>query len=252
MKSSINFCEPDYIVSEYVAEFHNSWSSLLLVYMGFIGYFYGDPLNQMKHKLCFFVLGTIGIGSTWLHGSLSSYGQALDELPMLFMNIALFQSLLTLKRREGQTHLFYTCLIVAVVQSYIYIRFQEYYYIFLINYISSVVVIVIWTTYLANYDGKFDKTRHNLWISSLFSYVVLGSSLWVVEMNYCDWLLPYYTKFNGLSFHILWHLGAGLGTYQIIVFLVYTNLQNLVSRAERVVVAYHLGILPICKIKKNE
>ena len=247
--SSINFCEPDYLITAHVAEFHNAWSSLLLVYMGYIGYRFGDPLNQWKNKLMFLVLGTIGVGSTMLHSSLSSHGQALDELPMLFMNISIFQALLTLKRRHQPIKLFYTCLLVAIVQSFIYIRFQEYYYIFLINYISSVVVIVIWTTYLANYD-VVDKTRYQLWISSLFSYVIIGSSLWIVEMNYCDFLLPYYTKFSGLSFHILWHVGAGLGTFQIIMFLVYTNLQNIVCKDEMAVVTYHLGILPICEVKK--
>lgn len=83
--SSINFCEPDYLITAHVAEFHNAWSSLLLVYMGYIGYRFGDPLNQWKNKLMFLVLGTIGVGSTMLHSSLSSHGQALDELPMLFI-----------------------------------------------------------------------------------------------------------------------------------------------------------------------
>ena len=203
--------------------------------------------------MMFLVLGTIGVGSTMLHSLLSNYGQALDELPMLFMNISLFQALLSLKRRDQPMKLFYICLMVAIVQSYVYIKFREYYYIFLINYISSVAVIVVWTTYLANYDlALVDKTRYTLWISSVFCYIVIGSSLWVVEMNYCDLLLPYYVQFGGLSFHILWHIGAGLGTYQIIMFLVYTNLQNIVSKDERAVVEYHLGLLPVCKIKRIE
>ncbi len=59
--------------------------------------------------------------------------------------------------------------------------------------------------------------RHPL-VSSLFwravaSYVLFGMVTWNVEWLGCDALLPYYQRAGGLTFHIVWHIGAAVGAY---------------------------------------
>ena len=83
--SNYNWCEADYAVSRYVAEFFNTISSIPTFTVGL--YFL---LKARKHKYGFrfslagAMLALVGIGSVSFHGTLTRAGQILDEVPMLY------------------------------------------------------------------------------------------------------------------------------------------------------------------------
>lgn len=227
--SSVDFCEPNYFASQYVAELHNSWSSMFIFAVSIVA-LYHNTSNEKRHLVLCSILALVGLGSTSLHAFLSSVSQGFDELPMLYMNMGLIYSLVELKSKKGEykyPYLPMLMLLVAMIQAFVYFRFQEIYVVFLVNYVSSVVLLVFWTCRLTHSRDvpvkRYPDKRKYLWYYSICVYM-LGSVLWIYEMNNCDRLLPYYMNANGMTFHILWHIGAGLGTYVLIMFLMYMRL----------------------------
>jgi dihydroceramidase len=83
--SSIDWCEENYIISNYIAEFYNTLSNLLFIALASAGVY-----RTIKNKVDIgYVLGYIsvilvGIGSWLFHQTLVYEMQLMDELPMIF------------------------------------------------------------------------------------------------------------------------------------------------------------------------
>lgn len=74
--SSVDWCEPNYVWSPYVAEWWNTISSFILLFQGFVLSYYGKDDQALVFGRWFIV---IGIGSIIFHGMLSTFGQFVDE-----------------------------------------------------------------------------------------------------------------------------------------------------------------------------
>ena len=251
--SSVDFCEKDYLLSSYIAEFHNSWSSIvgiaLLPALALIFPRASNPTGEWRFTLMNLVLIAVGIGSFALHSSLTALAQSSDEVPMLYMNLVFLYALMEGKSKLGSPrypHLPLILVAIAVLQTIIYYTFQRYYGVFLFSYISVVVVVVLWTGHMAWHDA--DPLSNRLWKAAIASYVLIGTPLWIVEMNMCDTLLPYFNAWGGLTFHILWHFGAGLGTYLTILFL--TSMRVRAVYGEDPKLDFVCGICPIIRRSK--
>jgi len=82
--SSIDFCEDNYLHSNYIVEIHNVWSSLMGISLfGILGLIYHSKNEIYKEKrslLAYWILFLIGMGSAGLHGSLHWIFQSSDEV----------------------------------------------------------------------------------------------------------------------------------------------------------------------------
>ncbi|KAI1309990.1 Alkaline ceramidase 3 [Mortierella claussenii] len=81
--ASVDWCENNYEVSYYIAEFWNTISnvgSLLLVFLGYHLF----PTSDGRFKLLFRTCGLVAMSSALFHGTLRHKMQLLDELPMLY------------------------------------------------------------------------------------------------------------------------------------------------------------------------
>jgi hypothetical protein len=78
---AIDWCEPNYVYSEYIVEFWNTISNILFLIFGYYGLIYCKN-NKLKlsFKLLFTTYICIGIASAYFHCTLSFFGQILDEL----------------------------------------------------------------------------------------------------------------------------------------------------------------------------
>lgn len=83
--SSVDWCEPNYVHSHYIAETFNTFTSLVIAASG-AGVFVQAYKNQagMDYLLLAAVLVLVGLGSFAFHCALQPEFQMLDEVPMLW------------------------------------------------------------------------------------------------------------------------------------------------------------------------
>ena len=95
--SDYNFCEVDYAVTYYLAEFFSAISSVPIALYG-VYYLHQTALHGHGWKIALSSIGVIviGVGSFAFHGTLQREGQMLDELPMLWSAVFFLFTALTL------------------------------------------------------------------------------------------------------------------------------------------------------------
>jgi dihydroceramidase len=242
--SSVDFCEPNYLHSTYIAEFHNVWSSVFISVLALLGMYYSNPMQDLRTIAMFTTLFSVGVGSVALHSTLRDFGQAADEVPMLWVNISLIFCLSTMHSRKSVVLSAILWFCIGILQTIGYFTMRHVYDFFLFSFMSTSVVVFGWTAaiVLSDRTGPEWELRWFLYRSCVISFVCIGFALWVYEMNHCATLLPLYVQAGGATFHILWHLGSGFGAYLQILLMVAVRLQTLGNVAE---LKWMGGILPV-------
>ena len=80
--ATIDWCEPNYGVTYYIAEFWNTISNVAMVLLGAFG-IWPHPTVEARFALSYFALFFVGIGSAAFHMTLLYQCQLADELPMM-------------------------------------------------------------------------------------------------------------------------------------------------------------------------
>jgi dihydroceramidase len=252
--SSIDFCESNYLLSWKVVELHNVWSSVLgIAMLGVLGLYQSyrcnrksynnigssspgsspgsSPVSERRVKVAFAILILTGLGSAGLHGTLHWIFQSSDELPMIYFMLALLycdakvDSAVDDSAPETPKYpwLAPATIAAAVMNTVVYYRFQQLYWVFLVTFTICVTVHIVWSLYLVR-RSKSPVVRR-IFVTMAISYLAIGSVAWVFDMIYCDSgvkeiadSLPGILK--GMTPHVVWHLAAGLGGYCAVIQLV--------------------------------
>eukprot|EP01006_Ploeotia_vitrea_P066312 TRINITY_DN94718_c0_g1_i1.p1 TRINITY_DN94718_c0_g1~~TRINITY_DN94718_c0_g1_i1.p1 ORF type:complete len:259 (+),score=2.16 TRINITY_DN94718_c0_g1_i1:45-821(+) len=220
--ANIDWCEENYVVSPYVAEFWNTLSSLPIFLVSVYGLLALPPKasNWMRFRLSFICLGIVGLGSAMFHATLRRTPQLLDELPMLWCNMAFCFCLLRRSdlhpRNKNRRSLFPLMIwIHGIVTTFTY-AILDWYPLFLFSYGSSVAVLTVWSARLSLCNvpavRPIKPMLKRLFIMG-FAFYFGGLVLWVLDNTLCEHVQSFHL-------HSLWHIGAGLGTYTFIVFTV--------------------------------
>ena len=175
-------------------------------------------------------LAMVGVGSVLLHLTLTAWGQAADEIPMLLLAIFILATLLELPAADKgllRPWLPAATLAACGVTVAVYTTFREFYSVFLGCYISTVVVIVFKMGSLASVGARRARQRKCEGVSFGRSSLVAswltsaaaaspGSSTFC-SASVCLLLGP---MLGTAILHPLWHLGAALGSFLAIQVLV--------------------------------
>lgn len=248
--SSIDFCEPNYLISFNIAEFHNTWSSLLIAGFGVVGYMWGNPLKERCISVMFLILFIVGIGSAGLHSTLHWFPQSSDEIPMLWQTLSFLYILVSCKFPElSKSNMlgvaFFT---IAAFQTFLYYTFQQVYAVFIVTMIIYAVIVILWSGNIA-YFHRSEQFYWVIWSSAFICFVLLGFVLWIIDMNLCASLLPFYYGISGFTLHVFWHFFAGLGTYYLASFFTLIRIRHLQKTPE---MKWFLGFLPIFSVRSKE
>ena len=81
--ATVNWCESDYTVTVYVAEFGNTISSFSIVANGLYGIYMHRSFVELRYIVAFCAFIVVGFGSAAFHGTLWRSMQMMDELPMV-------------------------------------------------------------------------------------------------------------------------------------------------------------------------
>jgi dihydroceramidase len=212
----VDWCEPNYVVSAFVAEWWNTLSSLYMAGLGAFGLaaIARHPPRQRRTAAMFALLGLVGLGSAAFHGTLLRVSQAADELPMIYLGLVLGWSVAQhAAPREAGRRLAGALAVWAALFTVAYFRVTAAFELFLAAYGASVLWMV-GVGVRATFGAAGTAGMRRLFLTAVVGFLGTLATCWVPEHV----LLPCDHPAQALQLHALWHLGAGTGTYAFILW----------------------------------
>jgi len=214
--SAVDWCEPNYTWTFYVAEFFNTMTSLpaaLLALNGiWLTYKYG---YDKRYFLLNFLVGMVGIGSAAFHGTLLYTGQILDELPMVYTSLSLLHAVLELESSDKPIYRYLSPILLgyAALFTGVYLYLPDFFIFFLVGYILLILTLIVRCAIIYRQPATLPHQKTFI-IMAVGFYVGGWLGFWVPEILFCD-------KIQALNFHAFWHVTSTLGAFVMVVFLTF-------------------------------
>jgi len=219
--SSVDWCEANYWVSPYVAEFFNTLSSLAMVSVGVIGLLRHRKTLETRFLVAFFAIAVVGLGSALFHATLRFELQMLDELPMLWLALVMVFILLELRpgRRYGKWLPFALAahgVLVTLLATLTRGRLQ--FFVFHVSF-GSLEVFALFRVFLLYRASDSARIRRLFWLG-MSSYVG-AVGLWFIDLRFCDVLRVTLPSFGipNPELHAVWHVLVSFGFYLLVVMI---------------------------------
>lgn len=236
--ATLDWCEPNYLHSPYVAEMANTFSNLIMLAFALVGvYFTRREALPTRYVVAYAAFSLVAIGSFAFHGTLLYEMQLADELPMILSaSVNVFALLDTTKGFHTYSKTLLAAILAADVSfalTYSTIWRHHLYHqgVFALVMLSIPARTVYLMNSPAHTSGMAEKQKQDV-ISTFVAGTVLylaGFAIWNVDNIWCEiWdsykpIVGYPTAFL-LEGHAWWHVFTGLGTYYLIVSASYLTL----------------------------
>jgi len=222
--ATLDWCERNYEVSSFVAEFWNTITNVVMIIAGLRGlYDVHQQGFEKRFHFCFGSLLIVGIGSGMFHMTLLYEMQLLDELPMIYTSCILAYCMYEVqsppKRENVMLASALTILSVLFTMTHVYHKVPLIFFT-----LYGVMVIALASLDLYIILKQYSKKLICFYVLGL-SIQLLGTFLWIVDNLACDQLeqvreiLPKILS-PILQLHGWWHIFAGYATYMHIIFCV--------------------------------
>uniref|UniRef100_A0A3Q1EQ81 Alkaline ceramidase n=1 Tax=Acanthochromis polyacanthus TaxID=80966 RepID=A0A3Q1EQ81_9TELE len=206
--STLDWCEENYVVSFYIAEFWNTVSNLIMILPPIYGAIqtFRDGLES-RYIFSFLGLAAVGVGSWCFHMTLLYEMQLLDELPMIYSTCVFVYSEWVKKNVNSSEILFVPASSYSVSNPDTCLLFQVMYGALVACLVMRSIFIVTWV---------YPWLRPLCYTS--LGIFLLGFLLWNIDNIFCDSLrASRQTLPPGVGvvtqFHAWWHIFTGLGSY---------------------------------------
>ncbi|XP_059819707.1 alkaline ceramidase 3 isoform X2 [Hypanus sabinus] len=220
--STLDWCEENYAVSFYVAEFWNTVSNLIMIVPPVYGAIQTvrDGL-ETRYLAAFLGLAAVGIGSWCFHMTLKYEMQLLDELPMIYSCCIFVYCLYEcFKHKNTRNYLLAFILVLfSGIVTIVYLEWKEPVF-HQVMYGFLVGCLVLRSIYIVTWVYPWLRP---LAYTSLGVFL-MGFILWNVDNILCDNLrevrqkVPFHLLGALTQFHAWWHILTGLGSYLHILF----------------------------------
>lgn len=213
--STIDWCEPNYLATRFVAEPFNTLSNLSFILLGIAGAVHElrDRNLQISYLTLFASLAFIGISSLFFHASLTIWAQQADELSMVW-HLLLYFHLINTKDQINVNPIWGMMLIgYCILFSIVHMTFK-----------TTTLFQIHFGVLLALLLARIYKDYHQVYFTRAGKFVLLeavvaallGFGLWIFDYHYCELSLTYLYPLNG---HVFWHIFMGIAAYDLIVTL---------------------------------
>ena len=229
--STLNWCEANYEVTFYIAEFWNTITNLGMILPAIYGLIQCKRQGiESRYTYNFLTLLSIGIGSWMYHMTLNYEMQLLDELPMLYGASYVVYCLYTAKndnkkeQQEGTMQrgsvlailLILNCIIVTIV--YLKIRDPIFFQAMFATIVSIGYIISLHYNYY-----QYSNLGLKL-LLMVFGSTMIAFGLWNIDTSFCEKLTnirertlrpsPILKFLSPLTqLHGWWHIIGGYGFY---------------------------------------
>lgn len=249
--SSIDWCEENYVVTRYIAEFCNTTTNGLFAVLGTIAIYHAVKYRYERRILLIsmgFLL--VGIGSWLFHMTLKYQFQLLDELPMIGTALIGFYAIFehNLSRARAIALGSFTVAMGAGVTWYYLVNKNPIFHEVAFGLITFAVIARSWHLLYSVVDDA-QARKHLTYMASCGAVFFLsGFALWGIDRAACKPLteakhyvgLPWGFP---LELHGWWHLGTGTGVALYINFLTYLRL-HLTHRQDEFELVYWCRLWP--------
>jgi len=218
VSSSIDWCERNYVVSWYIAEFWNSISSLIIVLCGVIDLMFAINMKaELRFKLYAFSVILVGWGTIAFHASLTYVGQIGDELPMVWCMMISWYILLTMEKKQNYSGntlakvLAIYCFVFSLVHT-----IGAFTVLFQIHFVVLMLVPLVYGYKLVEkYQAHPQLKSLGVFYASLWA---VAGVVWLLDQLYCENLHSLRLDFIGVEIpnpqlHAFWHLLTGFCTH---------------------------------------
>ncbi|ETO33593.1 hypothetical protein RFI_03509 [Reticulomyxa filosa] len=208
----INWCEEDYVIVPWIAEFHNTWTSLLFTVSGInaLRVCYKWKLPYVYGIGCFALINT-GIWSAYFHASLKWHGQKLDEISETITLLCFLHSF-----QQPNIYL----LILHMVTSVIGILFIEKWFCEI--HLIAVVLLCLFQFYYLLQSNRYSFAKHfpNIGVgwnvfSKIATFALIAAITWLCDRVFC---YNFFHKVFNPQLHAYgWHAFACLSLNETII-----------------------------------
>lgn len=265
--STIDWCEENYVVSQYIAEWSNTLTNSFFIMLALYVIYSANYNNlEARFKVIGFGFGLVGVGSSLFHMTLQYRYQLLDELPMVYVTCipawSIFCDQLIFMNHSlsvWKEILVGICVFMgANILTWIYLVYKNP----TIHQAGYAVINLIVITLALSLTSKCVKNpKHK---KNLHMIMILGISLfftgyiaWLLDIHFCSvWI---YLRRNylrlplgvTLELHGWWHLLTGAGVYFWIIYLEYLRIL-MHGKENRYILIWRWKVLPeVIQIDKS-
>tara|TARA_B100001063_G_C16763146_1_gene557090 strand:+ start:1915 stop:2502 length:588 start_codon:yes stop_codon:yes gene_type:complete len=177
--ASVNFCEDDYVKSNYIAEYNNTITCIFYLIPAFV-------LWNTKMKNISYCLISLAVGSAILHSTLRYYGQWMDEISMLIL------SFYTLINLNYPVYLYQLFVIIGI-----YLMLWNHFIVFFFMFTAMQILIALKS------KKKSTKKINSIMTKLYLIFFILGTISWCFDKFLCSYVKDY-------NLHSWWHLFTSL------------------------------------------
>jgi dihydroceramidase len=242
--SSIDWCERNYAVSFFIAEWWNTLSNVGQIVLGVWGlHWVGEQRLERRFTLVYASMIFVGVGSTAFHGTLTHIGQQGDETPMV-IGLSLWLYVLACLNpsfEAKQPRIAALAKWMALLQSLV---FAVLHYVFsFVVFFQSLIglqVIVGVAMVLGEYKRCSDPGARRLVHGYLLTWLV-AFPVWLIDQHLCAQMYKLPHGLPNPQLHAWWHVFMSVNCYIGPVFCIFRRQQ---MRGLEARVCYTFGVLP--------
>jgi dihydroceramidase len=204
--SNIDWCEDNYYISYYIAEWYNSLSNLIpIFYSIYILYNLKFTYNNINYyHISYILLIFVFIGSFCFHATLTNVGQMLDEIPMLITNVYMIYLLDNYNIKK---------LIYNIILKIIFILWMYYYPNSPLPFqLSFIVFNLILFSKVFNIIIKYPVLKRKTNLNKSIFYYIIAIICWLLDLFFCSYLKYFYL-------HSFWHIYSYIGCLYLLNFI---------------------------------
>jgi dihydroceramidase len=208
--ASIDWCEQNYVVTRFVAEFWNTVSSLAMVVAGLVGL--STRRFAREIRIAFGLLFLVGLGSVAFHATLRFELQMLDELPMLYLVTWLTWLLVETgpgRRLGGWFPAVLIAYVLLATAGATLNRGHPQFLAFHVSFGSLEIFCLARVTWIAL---RPENRPVRTWFTLGLAAYATGIAIWFVDLEAC-------ARVSGLQLHAGWHVLVSIGFFLLLAVI---------------------------------